>query len=57
MQTGTFAIAVPNSTTISLNDPMNMDLYGGGRETAGSMAWPGLVGLSPNSLGEIECPS
>lgn len=30
-----------------------MDLHGGGKETAGSMAWPGLVGLSPDSLGEI----
>lgn len=33
-----------------------MDLHGGGKETAGSMAWQSLVGLSPSSLGENECP-
>lgn len=57
MPTGAFAIAVPNSTaTFNLNEPRHMDFYGGGKETAGSMAWPGLVCLSPSSLGEIGCP-
>lgn len=57
MLTGAFAIAVPNSTaTFSLNEPAHMDFYGDGKESAGSMAWPGLVDLSPSSLREIECP-
>lgn len=55
MPTGAFATAVQNSTaTFNLNEPIHMDFYGDGKETAGSVAWPGLVG--PSSLGESGCP-
>ena len=57
MLTGAFAMAVPNSTaTFHLNEPMHMDFYGDGKETAGSVAWPGLVGLSHSLFSETECP-
>lgn len=54
MSTGAIAIAVPNSAaTFNLNEQTHMDFYGDGKETVDSMAWPGLFGLSPSSLGEI----
>lgn len=52
-----FVIVVPKSTaTFNFNELMHMDIYSDDKETAGGVAWPGLVGLSPSSLGEIGCP-